>query len=256
MSRGWWHEAPFPAASICGTIALWWLLSATGLVNPLLLPSPVVVAQSALHLLATGVLVEDTVVSLVRVLEGFVIAVCTALPIGALMGMFPAVRKLLDPLVELVRPIPPIAFIPLAILWFGIGEASKVFIIAFGAFFPILLNTMAGFRSVEPVHIQAASSLGANRRQIFVNVVLWSAVPDIVTGMRVGMGLAFVVLVAAELIASSAGLGFLIQDSRLHFLTERVIVGMLCIGVLGLFLNKLLLEIERRVVRWQPRAEH
>jgi ABC-type nitrate/sulfonate/bicarbonate transport system permease component len=136
-------------------------------------------------------------------------------------------------------------------LWFGIGELSKVFIIAYGAFFPILVNTMAGFREVDPVLIRAARTLGASRWQIFRDVVLRSALPSIVVGARLGMGLAFIVLVAAELIASSEGLGFLINDARYNFRTDRVFLGMLLIGVLGFVLNKLLIEIERRLLRWR-----
>jgi ABC-type nitrate/sulfonate/bicarbonate transport system permease component len=159
-----------------------------------------------------------------------------------------------EPLLELLRPIPPIAMIPLAILWLGIGEVSKVFIIMYGAFFPILVNTVAGFREVETVHIRAAQSLGASRLEIFRDVVLRSAFPFIVVGARLGMSMAFIVLVAAELIASSEGLGYMINDARYNFQTDKIFLGMACIGVLGFLLNKGLLEIERRVLKWKLSA--
>ena len=167
------------------------------------------------------------------------------------MGNSRIARGLVEPIIELVRPIPPIAIIPIAILWFGIGEISKVFIIAYGAFFPILVNTMAGFREVDPVLVRAAKMLGANRWETFRDVVLRSALPFIIVGSRLGMGLAFIVLVAAELIASSEGLGFLINDARYNFRTDQVFLGMILIGVLGFALNKLLIEIERRLLRWR-----
>jgi len=185
------------------------------------------------------------------VLEGFALAMVIALPLGVLMGVSTAVRGLVEPLIELLRPIPPIAFIPLAILWFGIGEISKVTIIAYGAFFPIFVNTMAGFRDVDRVHIRAAQALGAGRYEIFRDVVLPSAFPQMVTGARLGMGLAFIVLVAAELVAASEGLGYLINDARFSFRTDQIFVGMITIGVLGLVLNKMLLEAERRLLRWK-----
>ena len=237
--------------AVVAAIGLWWLLSATGLVNPILLPTPLEVAQSFLRLSADGTLLNHVLASLLRVIQGFVLAFVVALPIGVAMGMSQITRGLVEPLVELIRPIPPIAVIPLAILWFGTEEFSKVFIIMFGAFFPILVNTMAGFSDVEPVHIRAAQTLGANRVQIFRDVIIRSAFPYIVVGARLGMGLAFIVLVAAELIASSEGLGYLINDARYRFQTSEIFLGMACIGVLGFLLNRMLLEVERRLLRWR-----
>ena len=142
-------------------------------------------------------------------------------------------------------------FRSLAILWFGIDELSKVFIIAYGAFFPILVNTLAGFREVDRVQVRAAQVLGAGRYEVFRDVVLRSAFPFMVVGARLGMSMAFIVLVAAELIASSAGLGFLISDARYNFRTDQIFLGMACIGALGFLLNTVLLRIERRLLRWR-----
>ncbi|MCG8548657.1 MAG: ABC transporter permease [Alphaproteobacteria bacterium] len=237
--------------AVIGAIAVWWLLSATGLVNPILLPTPFEVADSFVRLTLDGTLPAHVLASLLRVVQGFLLALVIALPIGVAMGMSQITRGVVEPLVELIRPIPPIAVIPLAILWFGTEEFSKVFIIMFGAFFPILVNTMAGFSDVDPVHIRAAQTLGANRFQIFRDVIIRSAFPYIVVGARLGMGLAFIVLVAAELIASSEGLGYLINDARYRFQTSEIFLGMACIGVLGFLLNRLLLEVERRLLRWR-----
>lgn len=237
--------------AVIGAILVWWLLSVSGLIDPVLLPSPAEVVAALVQGIQDGSVWVNIWASLLRVVQGFLLGFAVAVPVGVLMGNSRIFRGLVEPLVELVRPIPPIAIIPLAILWFGIGELSKVFIIAYGAFFPILVNTMAGFREVDPVLVRAARTLGASRWQIFRDVVLRSALPFIIVGSRLGMGLAFIVLVAAELIASSEGLGYLINDARYNFRTDRVFLGMILIGILGLILNKVLIEIERRLLRWR-----
>lgn len=239
------------AASIIGVILVWWLITALGLIGTVLLPSPIEVVIAFAHMAGDGSLAKHVGVSLLRVLEGFTLALAIAVPIGVLMGSSQFARGLIEPIVELLRPIPPIAVIPLAILWFGIDELSKVFIITYGAFFPILLNTIAGFQEVDRMHIRAAQALGAGRTEIFRDVILRSAFPFIVIGARLGMGMAFIVLVAAELIASSAGLGYLINDARYSFRTDQIFLGMACIGVLGFLLNKALIETERRLLKWK-----
>jgi len=239
------------AVSILGCIAVWALITASGWIEKVLLPSPWEVVTAIWNSTADGSLAKHVGASFLRVVQGFVLALVLAVPVGVLMGNSQRASGLIDPLIELLRPIPPIAMIPLAILWFGIGELSKVTIIAYGAFFPILINTMAGFREVDAVHIRAAQTLGASRRAIFRDVILRSAFPFIVTGARLGMGMAFIVLVAAELIASSEGLGFLITDARYSFRTDQVFLGMVCIGVLGFVLNRLLVEVERRLLGWK-----
>lgn len=237
--------------SIAAVIAIWTAATNLGWVNEALLPSPQEVTRAAVDAIADGSLWRNTLASLTRVIQGFAVAMLIAVPLGALMGMFTTVRGLIEPLVELLRPVPPIAFIPLAILWFGIGEASKVMIIAYGAFFPIFVNTMTGFRDVDRVHMRAAQTLGAERVHLFRDVVLPSAFPQIVTGARLGMGMAFIVLVAAELVASSEGLGFLINDARFSFRTDQIFVGIITIGILGFVLNVGLLATERRLLRWR-----
>jgi ABC-type nitrate/sulfonate/bicarbonate transport system permease component len=249
LTRRQRHALAF--VSLVGAISLWALATSARWVDPVLLPSPKEVLNAFIASAADGSLVKNIAVSLLRVMEGFFAALIIAVPLGVAMGMSRVVYGLLDPLLELLRPIPPIAVIPLAILWFGIDELSKVFIIAYGAFFPILVNTMAGFREVERVQVRAAQALGANRYHIFRDVVLRSAFPFIVVGARLGMSMAFIVLVAAELIASSAGLGFMISDARYNFRTDQIFLGMGCIGALGFALNLLLLQFERRLLKWK-----
>jgi ABC-type nitrate/sulfonate/bicarbonate transport system permease component len=237
--------------SIVGTVCLWELATAMGWIDEVLLPSPAEVIKTLIASVADGSLFRNVVASLLRVVEGFLLAMIVAVPMGIAMGVSRTVFGLFDPLLELLRPIPPIAVIPLTILWFGIGELSKALLIAYGAFFPILVNTMAGFREVERVHIHAAQALGATRYHIFRDVVLRSALPFVIVGARLGMGMAFIVLVAAELIASNAGLGFMINDARYNFRTDQMFVGMACIGMLGFALNMLLLKIEGRLLKWK-----
>lgn len=245
------HRNLLAMASVLGLVLLWWLITAFGLVGKVLLPPPAEVLTALVHSVADGSLAKNVGISLLRVLEGFLLALVVAVPVGVLMGSSQIARGMIEPVIELLRPIPPIAVIPLAILWFGIEELSKVLIIAYGAFFPILLNTIAGFQEVDPMHIRAAQALGAGRTEIFRDVILRSAFPFIVIGARLGMGMAFIVLVAAELIASSSGLGYLITDARYSFRTDQMFLGMACIGVLGFLLNKALLETERRLLKWK-----
>lgn len=244
-------ELGFAIVSIFGVVALWWGLSAGGLMNPVLLPSPVDVAEAFWAAASDGSLLTHIYASMRRVLQGFLLGFIVAVPVGAFMSHSRLSTLLLDPIIEFLRPIPPIAVIPLAILWFGIGDFSKVFIIAYGAFFPILVNTLSGFSSVDKVLIRAAKTLGANQWHVFRDVILRSALTHIIVGARLGVGMAFIVLVAAELIASSEGLGFMINDARYNFRTDRVFVGIIVIGFLGLFLNKTLLFAEKRLLRWQ-----
>lgn len=242
-------------ASLCAGLATWWLLSVTGLANPALLPSPVTVAKAIAELSADGSLFVSIGVSLGRALGGFLLAAAIGVPLGILVGRLPTVAALVNPWVELLRPVPPIAFLPLVVLWFGITETSKLIVVCYGALFPILINTVHGVTSVENNLFRAARALGASDRQIFYLVVLPAAVPSVVTGMRLGAGMAIFVLVAAELLGSSAGLGWLIMDSREHFFTDRIMVGIVALGAMGFLINHGLLALEHRLVRWRPESE-
>ncbi len=247
-----WSEYAYPVISIAVFFGVWQLVVSAEWVTEFFLPGPVKVLEQMALMAADGSLFVHIGVSLARVAAGFALAVAIALPLGMAIGLWPMVFHVVDPWIELVRPIPPIAWIPLVILWLGLGEVPKVTIIAYGAFFPIVLNTLAGLRGVERVHIWAALSLGVKPRQIFWQVVLRSALPNIVVGLRLGAGMAFVVLVAAELILAYSGLGFLIQDGRNQMMTDQIIVGIVTIGILGYFINKGLLWLENR---WIPYRE-
>jgi ABC-type nitrate/sulfonate/bicarbonate transport system permease component len=236
-------------------LTCWWLISATKLVNPIFLPGPGAVFESAVELTRDGTLPNDILISLFRVYFGFLLAALLGIGLGILLARSRLAYGLIGPVIEAVRPIPPIAWLPLVIIWLGIGEAARISIIVYGALFPILINTIHGVRSVENNLIRAALSLGASRRQIFYLVVLPAVFPSIVTGLRVGAGMAMFVLVAAELIASSSGLGYLILDSREHLFTDRVILGMIVLGIFGVLQNKLLMVMDSKLVKGRPPQE-
>lgn len=250
--RKWNHLGYISFAVILG---VWWLVSAEKLVNPIFLPGPGVVFKSAVDLTRDGTLPDDILISLFRVYSGFLLAALLGVGFGIVLARSPLAYGLIGPVIEAVRPIPPIAWLPLIIIWLGIGEAARISVIVYGAFFPILLNTIHGVRSVENNLIRAAQSLGASRRQIFYLVLLPAVFPSIVTGLRVGVGMAMFVLVAAELIASSSGLGYLILDSREHLFTDRVILGMIVLGIFGVLQNKLLMAIDARLIKGRPPQE-
>lgn len=242
-------------ASVGTGIGLWWLISFSGLANPALLPGPGKVINAFVEMTMDGTIFKHIAVSVARALGGFLLAAVIAIPLGILIGRSRWVFAIVDPWVEILRPVPPIAFLPLVVLWFGIGETSKLVVVAYGAMFPILINTVYGVRSIENSLIRAARALGASSRQIFYLVVLPAAVPSVVTGLRLGAGMAIFVLVAAELLGSSAGLGWLIMDSREHFFTDRIMVGIVSLGVVGYLINRGLLIAERLIVRWRPLQE-
>jgi ABC-type nitrate/sulfonate/bicarbonate transport system permease component len=236
--------------------ALWWgvsLLNAHVLkvFNPILLPAPDEVLRAGIKMAASGELLKHVTASLSRVLWGFGIAATLGIVVGTALGRSRLLEHLVEPMLEMLRPIPPLAFLPMMVLWFGIGEASKVAFIAYAAFFPIFTTTIEGIKYVDPVLIRAASSLGASERQIFWHVVLPAATPNIITGMRLAFGLSFFVIVAAEFIAADSGLGFLINDARTFFLVSNMLLGAAVIGIIGVLANVLLRKLEGRLLRWR-----
>ena len=223
-----------------------WMLDNT---TRTLLPPPTVILQAAWDLIASGELFHHLRDSLKREAVAFMWAT-SSIPIGIAMGWWRPVHDQVDPLIEMLRPVPPLAWIPLSILWFGIGDTQNQFIIFLGIFFPILLNTIAGVKGIEPNLIRAARCLGANDWNILWRVVLRAALPQIVTGIRVGLGVGWMALVAAELVGANSGLGFLINDARTVLRTDYVIVGMATIGLVGLLIDWCIRMLMRRILPW------
>ena len=222
--------------------------------NPVLMPSPLDVLKTGIELVESGELQRDILASLSRVLQGFAIAAIAGVALGMAVGRSRVLESLVDPMLELLRPIPPLAFLPMMVLWFGIGEASKISFIAYAAFFPIFTTTLEGIKYVDPLLLRAAESLGASRRDLFRYVVLPAATPAIITGLRLGFGLSFFVIVAAEFIAADAGLGYLINDARTFFLVSQMLLGAAVIGLIGFAFNRLLRLLEARLLRWRKTA--
>ena len=219
-----------------------------------LMPAPSAVLAAGQELLASGDLLHHLWASLNRELTAFSFAL-VALPLGIAMGWWPRVNRQLDPVIEILRPIPPIAWIPLSLLWLGIGNAQNQFIIFLGIFFPLLLNTIQGVKNIEPNLVRAARCLGAGELQLLRRVVLPASLPMILTGMRVGFGVGWMALVAAELVGASSGLGFLINDARSVLRTDIVILGMLTIGFVGLFIDLLIRRIAKALLPWSLAAQ-
>jgi ABC-type nitrate/sulfonate/bicarbonate transport system permease component len=220
----------------------------------LMLPPPSEVISAAGTLVADGSLQRDIAASLKRVFVALAFATGIGLPLGLLMGMSKPVAWFFEPIVNFFRPIPPLAWIPLSILWLGVSEAQNQFIIFLGAFFPILLNSVQGVRQVEPQLVRAARTLGASPLAIALTVLVPGALPSMFVGIRVGTGIAWMALVAGEIVAASSGLGFLIMQGRQLFRPDYIIVGMVVIGLIGLALDFALRFLQRSIMRWELQA--
>ncbi len=244
--------------TLVALLALWWAVTAFGLIEPLFLPPPSAVLQKGWLLATTGYM-ESTLwqhlgASLGRIGGGLLIAVLTAIPVGIAIGRNRVAQGILDPLIEFYRPIPPLAYLPLIVIWCGIGELSKVLLIYLAIFAPIAIATATGVRTVDPAKLRAAQSLGATRSQLIRHVILPSALPDILTGVRIGLGVGWSTLVAAELIAATSGLGFMVQSAAQFLVTDVVILGILVIAIIAFALEMSLRALQRRLVPWHGQS--
>jgi ABC-type nitrate/sulfonate/bicarbonate transport system permease component len=221
-----------------------------GLLNVLILPAPSKLFFTAIDLIKSGELFLDVIFSLKRVLVGFFIAAITGIPLGLFLGINKNVREVLSPIINFIRPIPPIAWIPLAILWFGVGDHLSYFITMIAAFFPIFLNTLSGVDNVSKQHLDVAKCFGATKFMILIHVIIPASLPHILSGIRVGLGFAWMAVVAAEMVTSFNGLGYLITVGQQLLRLDQVIVGMITIGLLGLLMDNLIVLIKNKFVKW------
>lgn len=273
MTEQTWRQSAVGFVVPMAIIALWQACAMFGWVNPQVLPSPLAVlikfieyalplapydpaAGSRFAWIFSGELLHDTMGSMYRVVVGFLLGAGLALPLGLSMGSSRTMYAWLNPLMQVLRPIPPIAYIPLAILWFGLGNAPAVFLISLGAFFPVLVNTIAGVRQVDSIYIRAARNLGVSRRTMFIRVMLPAAVPYILSGVRIGIGTAFIVVIVSEMIAVNNGLGFRILEAREYFWSDKIIAGMISIGLLGLAIDFGVNKLNNHLLRWHRGLEH
>jgi ABC-type nitrate/sulfonate/bicarbonate transport system permease component len=221
------------------------------LFNPLLIPGPDQVIQVGIDMMRSGELLKHVGASLSRVLQGFVVAAALGVLMGVAVSRSPKLTSLFEPIVEMFRPIPSLAFLPIFVLWFGIGEMSKVVFIAYATFFPVFTSTAIGVRQIDPVLLRAAATLGATKADIFRYVELPAASPSIIAGLRIGFGTSFFVIVAAEYIAADSGLGFMINDARTFFDVPKMLLGAMVIGAIGFGFNVALRRIETHLLRWR-----
>ncbi|SKB03943.1 taurine transport system permease protein [Pseudomonas extremaustralis] len=244
--------------TLVALLAIWWAVTATGVIEPLFLPPPSAVLQKAWLLATTGymdsTLWQHLAASLSRIGLGLGFAVLTAVPVGIAIGANRVARGILDPLIEFYRPIPPLAYLPLIVIWCGIGELSKVLLIYLAIFAPIAIATATGVRTVDPAKLRAAQSLGASRAQLIRHVILPSALPDILTGVRIGLGVGWSTLVAAELIAATSGLGFMVQSAAQFLVTDVVLLGILVIALIAFAMEMGLRALQRKLVPWHGQA--
>ena len=245
--------------AVAAFLGLWSLLSGIVVVfklfNPIFLPGPWLVLGSLAELAAKGQLWVHVRATLERVAVGFATGAALGVGLGLAAGHLRIVRNLVEPVIEMLRPIPPLAVLPLFIVWVGIGEPSKVGFITYATFFPIFLTTVTGVRQIDPLLLRAAQSLGARGPRLFARVILPAALPDILTGLRLGVALAFFVIVISEFIGAEHGLGYLINDGRNFFLVPQMLGAAVMLGLLGYAGNGLVRLLERRLItRWQHPA--
>jgi sulfonate transport system permease protein len=234
-----------------GIVLAWQLASDLAWIEPILLPSPLYVLETIWTLLSNGQLLRHVAASATRVLNGFFLAAALGLSIGIVIGLFRPAARLADLLVQLLKPIPPIAWIPLSILWFGIDEGAKVFIIFIGAFYPILTSTVDALRQTDARYVELARVLEVPRHRFIREIMLPGALPHIMSGLRLGVTISWMCVVGAELIAAPNGVGFLIMDGRAMSQADVVVTGMVTMGVLGKLTDDGLRWVESRLVRWR-----
>jgi taurine transport system permease protein len=241
-------------ATLGSLLALWWLASHLQWLPPVLLPTPEAVLRKLVRLYTDGfddaTLTQHLAASLSRIALAFALALVTAIPAGIAIATSRIARGILDPIIEFYRPVPPLAYLPLMVIWFGIGELSKVLLIYFTIFAPLAIATAAGANRVAKSRLLAAQSLGATRFQLLVHVVLPSALPEILTGVRIALGAGWSTLVAAELIAATRGLGFMVYSASRFLVTDVVIAGILLIGAIALVLELGLRALQRKLTPW------
>lgn len=232
-------------------IALWWM--AVAATHSMIFPTPLAVVTGAWELVEDGSLWRHIGASLMRVFVGFGLAVAVAVPLGLWMGWVRGAFSTLNPIVQILRPISPIAWIPIAILWFGVGDASPIYLIFISSVFPMIVQTIVGVHTIEKRYLRAAENFSVSRRTLFMRVVIPAVLPQILVGMRIGLGVAWLVVVAAEMIALHSGLGYMIIDSRnAGNRYDLVIAGMVIIGLIGLALDGIMRMLEGiRWVRWR-----
>ncbi|MCQ2592188.1 MAG: ABC transporter permease [Treponema sp.] len=231
-------------------LVVWVVMGKLDMLNPVVMPTLPKIGKTFKTLFMKGTLLKHCGISLSRVLQGYLISVILGISLGILIGLSNHLERVTQLLVQIIKPIPPIAWIPLVILWFGIGESGKVFLIFLGGFFTILINVIDGIKQTDPRLIEVSKVMETSMFKHICKLVIPSAAPNIFTGLRVGLTSCWMCVVAAELVSSTTGLGYMIMDARQYGQTDVVIVGMITIGLIGKIMDSLLHLIERKIVVW------
>ncbi len=239
------------AASVLVFLVLWEAFCRAGLVDPIFLPSPTAVLGKAMQMFGEGTLLANVLASARRVMMGFLAATVIAIPLGIMLGTSTYARAAFDPILSFLRPLPSMSWIPLSLLWFGITETQKYSIVFMGTFAPALVYVIEATRNIDPLLIRAAQNLGASRWQVMKEVILPGSLAQILSGLKVILGLAWTCVISAELVAAREGLGFLIMNGKEFFQTEVVVLGMVLISITVLVTDFVFRLIENRVLRWQ-----
>ena len=255
---GMGRSAAISVVTICSLFFIWWLVTAAGWIKPLFLPAPAAVLAQfgdvAINGFGGSTLLEHTLWSLYRVFGAFLLACVTAIPIGIAMGVNRVARGVFDPPIEFYRPLPPLGYLPLTVIWFGIDETQKLVLLFLAMFAPIVLNTRAGVRSVAIEQIHAAYSMGASRAQVLWHIIFKGALPEILTGLRIAIGFGWTTLVAAELVATQEGLGAMIMSASEFLVTDIVVMGIIVIGIIAYTFDLFMRWVERKLVPWKGRV--
>ncbi len=250
------HGFPRGIELIMIGLLIWEILPRTGIINPILLPTFSLTIITIKNLILSGELQVHLLASLQRSVAGFGLALVVGISLGLIMGWYNRIERHTDLLVQSLRNTSTFALMPIFIIFLGIGEVSKVAIIFFGAVWPILINTISGVKSVDPLFIKAARSMGVNDTELFKKVILPASVPSIMAGVRLGVKIAIMVVIAAEMIAANSGMGYFIQYARTIFQTDQVYAGVLVMTVLGLTANYLMVWIEKKATYWKGDLDH
>ena len=235
-------------------LGVWQILASTEVINPVLMPAPSSLLTAAYDLIQEGSLQVHVLASLKRVVNGFLLAALCGIVLGIMLGWSKTISDFVRPVIESLRPIPPIAWTPMAILWFGIGDAPSYFLVFIGAVFPIFVNTFAAVRSIDRTQINAALCLGAGPWMLISDVLVPASLPIIFPGLRIGLGVGWMCVVAAELIAAQSGLGYMIQQNRVLLQTQNVVTGMITIGIIGFAMSAAMGAVERRLISWNQQV--
>ncbi|MBW2147535.1 MAG: ABC transporter permease subunit [Deltaproteobacteria bacterium] len=244
--------------SILATIFFWFLATNLGWIKPLFLPSPQEIVETVIELVEVGYrqvpLQMHILVSLARALFAFAMAGIIGIPIGLLMGFFPVINAILDPFVQFFRPLPKLALIPLVILWFGIGETSKFVLIFMATLLTVIVSAAAAVKGVPENRMRVAKALGVNQYQFFRYVIFPSVLPDLFTGMRVGVGIGWTTLIAAEMIAATSGIGWMVLNASAYLRTDVVLLGIGILGTTGYLLDIAIVMVQKKVVPWMGKG--